>query len=96
MKTKQSKRLKNIPHFKSEAQERRFWAKRNSAEYIHWKMAARNPAFPDLKPSTHTVSLRLSDSLLYEIKRLAHQQDVPYQSLMKIYLADKVRETASD
>ncbi len=96
MKKKQSKRLKDIPKFKNETQEKRFWAKRDSSEYIDWKMAAHNPAFPELKPSTHTVSLRLSDSLLHEIKRLAHQNDVPYQSLMKIYLADKVRETSAD
>ena len=96
MKHRQNKNPKPIPEFKSEAMERRFWAKRDSTDYIDWKKAARNPAFPELKPSTQTVSLRLSESLLCEIKRLAHQQDVPYQSLMKIFLSEKVRETSSE
>ena len=96
MKQKQNKNLKPIPEFKSEAKERRFWAKRDSTDYIDWKKAVRSPSFPELKPSTHTVSLRLSESLLCEIKRLAHQQDVPYQSLMKIFLSEKVRESSSE
>ncbi len=96
MKTRQTKPLKKLPIFKSESQERLFWVKHDSTEYLDWKTAMRNPAFPELKPSTQTVSLRLSASLLHELKRQAHKQDVPYQSLMKIYLADKVRETSAE
>ncbi|MBI4432772.1 MAG: BrnA antitoxin family protein [Candidatus Omnitrophica bacterium] len=88
-------RLKAIPKFRSQSEERRFWGKHDSVHYIDWQKAVLNPAFPELKPSTHTVSLRLSDSLLNEIKRLAHQQDVPYQSLMKIFLAEKIREVSA-
>jgi predicted DNA binding CopG/RHH family protein len=95
MKRKRSDRLKLIPKFRSHAEERRFWARRTSTDYIDWNKAVRDPAFPELKPSTRTVSLRLSDSLLYRIKRLAHEQDVPYQSLMKMFLAEKVREVAA-
>lgn len=95
MKKQAAKKLKPIPHFKTEAQERRFWAKHDSADYISWKEASRNAAFPNLGPSVHTVSLRLSDSLLNDLKRLAHQKDVPYQSLMKIFLSEKVREEAA-
>ena len=95
MKHEQNDKLKPISKFRSDVEERRFWAKRDSTDYLDWKKAVRNPAFPELKPSTHTVSLRLSDSLLYEIKRLAHQQDVPYQSLMKIFLSEKVRESSA-
>lgn len=92
MNHKPHEKLKLIPRFESETEERRFWAKHDSTDYVDWKKAIRSPAFPELRPSTHTVSLRLSDSLLFEIKRLAHQQDVPYQSLMKVFLAEKVRE----
>ncbi len=92
---KQPKELKPMPHFKNEAEERHFWAKHDSADYISWDKATRNAVFPELGPSVHTVSLRLSDSLLNDLKRLAHQKDVPYQSLMKVFLAEKVREAAA-
>ncbi len=95
MKKQMTKKLRSIPHFKTEAAERRFWAKHDSADYISWGKATRNAAFPELGPSVHTVSLRLSDSLLNDLKRLAHQKDVPYQSLMKIFLSQKVREEAA-
>ena len=95
MNHRQSDKLRSVPKFRSDVEERRFWAKRDSTDYLDWKKAVRDPAFPELKPSTHTVSLRLSDSLLYEIKRIAHRQDVPYQSLMKVFLAEKVREIST-
>lgn len=94
MEHKRTKTLKAVPRFRNETEERRFWAKHDSTNYVDWAKAARNPSFPALSPSTQTVSLRLSESLLYEIKRLAHQHDVPYQSLMKIYLAEKVRDAS--
>ena len=94
MKHPKAKKLKPIPHFSNEDDEREFWAKHDSTAYIDWSKAIRNPSFPNLKPSTHTISLRLSDSLLNEIKRIANKKDVPYQSLMKIFLAEKVMSTA--
>ena len=84
--------FKPIPHFTSEDEEREFWAEHDSTEYIDWSKAVRNPAFPNLKPSTRTVSIRLPESLIAELKTLANKRDVPYQSLMKIFLAEKVKE----
>ncbi len=91
MKPIQTKAFKKVPHFKNEDAERRFWSTHDSAEYLDWSQAAKNPSLSNLKPSTHTISLRLSDSLLGDIKRIAHKRDVPYQSLMKIFLTEEVR-----
>jgi predicted DNA binding CopG/RHH family protein len=86
-----AKARKKIPAFRSENQERGFWASADSADYIDWSRAPR-VSFPKLKPSTRTISLRLPASLLESLKVLANMKDVPYQSLLKIYLADRVRE----
>ena len=86
------KKLKKIPNFKNEDEEREFWAKADSTEYVDWSKAER-VVFPNLKPSTETISLRLPESLLARIKELANKNDVPYQSLMKIFLAEKVEES---
>ncbi len=86
------KKLKKIPNFKNEDEEREFWAKADSTEYIDWSKAEK-AVFPNLKPSTETISLRLPESLLARIKELANKNDVPYQSLMKIFLAEKVEES---
>ena len=83
---------KSIPQFSSEDQEREFWATHDSTEYIDWSKAQKNPTFPRLKPSTRTISIRLPESLITELKTLANKKDVPYQSLVKIYLAEKVKE----
>mgnify|MGYP001612177047 FL=1 len=85
------KKFKKIPNFKNEDEEREFWAKADSSEYFDWSKAER-VVFPNLKPSTRSISLRLSQYLLAEIKQLANKNDVPYQSLMKIFLAEKVEE----
>jgi predicted DNA binding CopG/RHH family protein len=85
-------KLKPIPQFSSEDEEREFWATHDSSEYIDWSKAERNPTFPRLKPSTRTVSIRLPESLIAELKALANKKDVPYQSLVKIFLAEKVKE----
>lgn len=82
-------KLKKIPKFKSPAEEKQFWEKQDSADYIDWKKAKR-VAFPNLKPSVKTISLRLPEHLLNAIKIMANQEDVPYQSLMKILLAQGV------
>lgn len=82
---------KKVPHFRDEAQERRFWATHDSTDYVDWSQA-REIAFPNLQPSTETISLRLPEALLADLKVLANRMDVPYQSLLKVYLAERVRE----
>jgi predicted DNA binding CopG/RHH family protein len=81
-----------IPQFSSEDEEREFWATHDSSEYIDWSTAEKNPTLSRLKPSTRTVSIRLPESLIASLKTLANKRDVPYQSLVKIFLAEKVRE----
>lgn len=80
-----SKRPKAIPKFASEAAERAFWEKHDSTDYLDWTKA-RRAAFPNLKPSTQTISLRLPQHLLDSIKSAANSRDVPYQSLIKVWL----------
>jgi len=88
------KALKRIPEFGSEAEERAFWETHDTAAYVDWR-EARPGVFPDLKPSTETISLRLPAGLLAELKTLANKRDVPYQSLLKVFLAERVaRERA--
>jgi predicted DNA binding CopG/RHH family protein len=84
-----SKNLKPVPRFKSEAEERRFWETRDTTEYLDWSKAQR-ARFPNLKPSTTAISLRLPLSLLERIKIEANKRDVPYQSLIKTWLAEKL------
>ena len=81
--------LKPIPTFRNEAEERRFWESHDSTEYLDWSKAER-VRLPNLKPSTTSISLRLPVSLLERIKVAAHKRDVPYQSLIKTWLAEKV------
>jgi predicted DNA binding CopG/RHH family protein len=83
-----------IPKFKSEREEHAFWAKRDSTDLIDWSKAKR-AKFPDLKPSTRTISLRLPQMLIDELKILAHKRDIPYQSLLKSFLTERVREELS-
>lgn len=80
---------KPIPEFKSEDEEREFWATHDSADYIDWDQAER-VVFPKLKPSTKTISLRLSESMLNELRVLANRQGVPYQSLIKVFLRERI------
>ena len=87
------KKLKKIPVFKNEDEERKFWDTHDSTEYVDWSKAV-HAVFPNLRLSTQTISLRLPLSLLSELKALANKRDVPYQSLMKIFLAEKVREAS--
>jgi len=82
---------KKIPKFKNEDEERDFWEEHDSTEYIDWSKAQR-AIFPNLKPSTKTISLRLPESMIEELKLLANKRDVPYQSLLKIFLAEKIEE----
>ena len=83
------KRLKTIPTFRSEDAEREFWATADSTEYFDWSKA-RRVVFPNLKPSTATISLRLPQGMLDELKVIANQRDVPYQSLLKVYLSERI------
>jgi predicted DNA binding CopG/RHH family protein len=86
-----AKKLKVVPKHRSEDREREFWAKADSTDYVDWD-GARPLVLPDLKPSLKTISLRLPEHLLAELKLLANKRDVPYQSLLKLYLAERVEE----
>ena len=89
MPKRSKKKLKRIPKFRSESEEREFWETHDSVDYIDWD-SARVVQFPNLQPSTATISLRLPQGMLDELKILAHQRDVPYQSLLKVFLADRL------
>ena len=82
---------RKMPIFKTEDEERAFWATHDSTEFIDWSKA-KPTVFPNLKPSTKTISLRLPESIIAALKVLANKRDVPYQSLLKIFLAEKVQE----
>jgi predicted DNA binding CopG/RHH family protein len=82
---------KIIPRFDNEERERDFWVREDSAEYIDWSKGKR-VVFPRLKPSTKTISIRLPETLLEDLRYLANKLDVPYQSLLKVYLAERVEE----
>ncbi len=84
-------KLKPIPKFKTEAEERTFWETHDSTEYLDWSKAQRM-RFPKLKPSTQSISLRLPVSLLEQIKVEANRRDVPYQSLIKVWLAERAEQ----
>jgi predicted DNA binding CopG/RHH family protein len=80
---------KKMPMFDTEEQERKFWKTHDSSDYIDWD-EAEEVTLPKLKPSTKTISIRLPESLLEELKVLANKRDVPYQSLLKIYLSERI------
>ena len=86
-----AKKLKTVPKHRNEDREREFWAKSDSTDYVDWD-GARPLVLPDLKPSLRTISLRLPEHLLAELKLLANKRDVPYQSLLKLFLAERVEE----
>jgi predicted DNA binding CopG/RHH family protein len=80
---------KPIPEFRSEEDERAFWAEHDSTDFIDWQIARRR-RFPNLKPSLRTISLRLPVSMIEDLKILANKRDVPYQSLLKVFLAERL------
>lgn len=91
--------LKEIPTFQSEDEEREFWANQDSTEYINWA-EAEAVILPKLKPSTRTISLRLPELMLNELRLIANKRDIPYQSLIKVFLKERIdqelkRETPS-
>jgi len=85
-----NKKLKTIPKFKSEDQERDFWATHDTTEYFDLDKAVVNPVFPKLRYSTTSISLRLPVNILDQLKAMANKRDVPYQSFVKTILADRV------
>ena len=85
------KNLLKIPRFRSEDEEREFWSSHDSTDYINWSKV-RQIKLANLKPSTKTISIRLPESLLEDLKLLANKRDVPYQSLLKIFLAERVQD----
>jgi len=80
-----------VPEFRSEDDEREFWAGHDSTEYVDWRAAGRRK-FPHLKPTLRTISLRLPVSMIEDLKILANQRDVPYQSLLKVFLAERLKK----
>ncbi|TVR70321.1 MAG: hypothetical protein EA427_06120 [Spirochaetaceae bacterium] len=82
--------MKEIPKFRSEEEEQQFWAEHDSTDFVDWSNAQR-AVFPNLKPSTKTISLRLPESMLEELKLLANRNDIPYQTLVKVFLSERIQ-----
>ena len=80
---------KKIPKFKNESEERLFWQQHDSSKYIDWS-DAENVVMPKLKPSTKSISIRLPESMIEELKVLANKRDVPYQSLLKMFISERI------
>jgi predicted DNA binding CopG/RHH family protein len=89
--TVRKKNLKPLPAFNSEEEERDFWGREDSTKYIDWKKGKR-VALPNLKPSVRTISVRLPVMMIARLKLLANQRDVPYQSLLKMFLAERLEQ----
>ncbi len=83
--------MKNkFPEFKNEDQEREFWASRDSADYVNWTKSE-DVVFPKLRPTVKSISIRLPEMMIDQLKSLAHKRDIPYQSLMKTFLAERIQ-----
>ncbi|GAB6096214.1 BrnA antitoxin family protein [Desulfatiferula olefinivorans] len=80
---------KKLPTFNSEDEERTFWEKNDSSDYMDWS-DAEDVIFSNLKPSTRKISIRLPESMIEDLKLLANKKDVPYQSLLKIFLSERI------
>ena len=87
-----NKKLKEIPEFANESEEREFWLSHDTTDYLDWSKA-KKVSFPNLKPTTQSISLRLPLWMLNSIKTTANRQDVPYQSLIKVWLNEKLEES---
>ena len=85
------RKAKKVPDFETEAEERAFWESHDSSDYVDWSRG-KLTSLPNLKPSTKTISLRLPETLLDRIKIEANKRDMPYQSLIKAWLADDVEK----
>lgn len=77
--------------FKTEDDEREFWSKNDSTDFIDWTKAKRI-VLSNLKPSVKTISLRLPESMLDGLKLIANKRDIPYQSLIKVFLAERIEQ----
>lgn len=87
---------KEIPEFTNEDDERQFWDSHDATDYVDWRLA-RKVVFPNLKPTSRTISLRLPESMLAELRQLANKRDIPYQSLIKVFLRERIdREYARE
>lgn len=84
-------KFKRIPKFKSEDKEREFWATHDVTDYVDWK-AARRVRFPNLKPTLRTISIRLPEHLIGDLKALGNERDIPYQALLKQFVAERVEQ----
>jgi predicted DNA binding CopG/RHH family protein len=89
--TKRARKLKPLPVFKSKEEEREFWVTHNSMDYVDRSKAER-VVFPNLKPRARTISLRLPETMIENLKLLANKRDVPYQSLLKTFLAERLKQ----
>lgn len=85
------KQYKELPVFKNEAEEDAFWQTHDSTDFIDWDKAITNPSFPNLKPTSRTISIRLPETLIRDLKTMANKKDIPYQSLVKVYLSERVK-----
>jgi len=85
---------KQLPKFESEEEERKFWAEHDSTDFVDWAVARRR-AFPNLRPTLRTISLRLPESMIGHLKTLANKRDIPYQSLLKQFLAERLQRELS-
>ena len=85
------KKTRRIPKFKNEKQEADFWQKNDSADFVDWSKAKKNVKFPNLKPSTKTISLRLPESMLNNLKIVANKKDIPYQSFIKVIIDERLK-----
>ena len=85
------KKSKEIPIFKSEDKEREFWSKADSTEYLDWDQGER-VLLPNLKPTTRSISLRIPESMLDQLRLIANKRDVPYHSLIKVFLKDRIND----
>jgi predicted DNA binding CopG/RHH family protein len=86
-----AKKLKEVPIFQNEDEEREFWAHQDSTEFLDWDIAEVT-TLPNLKPTTRSISIRISESMLNQIRLIANKRDVPYQSLIKMFLKDRINE----
>lgn len=88
---KPKKAMRKIPKFETEDQEREFWASADSTEYVNWRQA-RRVTLVNVRPTTRVISIRLPETMLERLKVLANKRDVPYQSLLKMYVAEKLED----
>lgn len=88
---KLKKPIRKVPKFNGEDAERKFWSLHDSTDYVDWSRAERMK-LPKLKPTTRTISIRLPESMIERLKVLANKRDIPYQSLLKMFVADKIEE----